>query len=77
MFIIADKIGHFSILIAIATCYILRDSTQGAPHRWLSGEAGLGQYTGEENPSMLENAADSATFCYSDMQHDTAKVGVT
>ena len=77
MHIIADKTMHFQILIATATYNILHNSAQGMLHHGLSGEVGLGQYTGEENPSMLKNAADSVTFCYSDMQHGIPKVGLT
>ena len=64
-------------MIATATCYILRESAQGMLHRWFSGEADLGQYAGEENPTMLESAADSTTFCNLDIYHGTPKVGLT
>ena len=57
--------------------YILRDSARGMPHRGLSGEAGVGQYTDEENPAHAQNAADSATFCKTYVQHATPKVGLT
>ena len=74
MHIVIDKARHFPILIATASCYILSNSAQGMPHRWLSGEVDLGPYTDEENPSMLKNTAESVIFCFSDMQHDTPKV---
>ena len=74
MHIIANKVRHFQILIATVTCYILHDSDQGMPRHWLSGEVDLGKYTGEENKTMLNNAADSTTFCNLDMQHGTPKV---
>ena len=77
MHINADKIRHLQILSAISTCYILGDSAQGMPYRWLSREVALGQYTCEENPIMLKNAVDTTIFCYTDMQHDMPKVGST
>ena len=77
MHIITYKVRHFQFTIAVAKCYILRDSAQGMPHRWLSREAGLGQYTDEENPAHAQNAADSATFCKTYIQHATPKVGLT
>lgn len=77
MHIITYKIRHFQFTIAVPKCYILHDSVQGMPHRWLSREAGLGQYTDEENPAHAQNAADSATFCKTYIQHATPKVGLT
>ena len=77
MHIISYKIRHFQFPVALTKCYILRDSAQGMPHRWLSREAGLGQYTDEENPAHAQNAADSATFCKTYIQHATPKVGLT
>ena len=79
MHIIADRIRHFQIMIATVIYYILCDSAQGMPRCWISGEAGLGQYTGEDNPSMLKNAASFCCsdmhhgFCYSDMHHGHAQ----
>ena len=61
-------------MTATATCYILRNSAQGMPCHGRSGEAGLGQYTGEENPSLLKNVADLVTVCYSDMHYGIPKV---
>ena len=77
MHIITDKIRHFQFQIAKIKYYILRDSAQGMPHRWRSREAGLGQYTDKENPAHAQNAADSATFCKTYIQHATFKVGLT
>ena len=48
----------------------------GMFHRWISREAGLGQYTDEENPAHAQNAADSATFCKMYINHVTPKVGL-
>ena len=75
--IITYKIRHFQFLITVAKCYILRNSAQGMPHRWLSREAGLGQYTDEENPAHAKNAADSTTFCKMYVQHATRKIDLT
>ena len=77
MHIIIYKIRHFQFQIAVTRCFILRDSAQGMPHPGFSGEAGLGQYTDEENPAQAKNAADSATFCKTYIQHATPKVGLT
>ena len=77
MHIISYKIRHFQFQIALTKCYILRDSAQGMPHRWLSREAGLGQYTDEENPAHAQNAADSANFCKTYIHHATPKVALT
>ena len=62
MHIIPYKIRHFQIKIAVTTYYLLHDSAQGMSHHGLSGEVGLGQYTGEENAAHAQNAADSAPF---------------
>ena len=82
MHIIAYKIRYFQFTIAVAKCYILLDSAQGMPHHWLSREAGLGQYTDEENPAHAQNAADSVNFlqnihtaCYT--QSESYLIGVT
>ena len=77
MHIITYKIKHFQFQIAMKKCNILRYSAQGMPHHGLSGEAGLGQYTDEENPAHAQHAADSATFCKMYIQHATPKVGLT
>ena len=77
MHITTDKIKHFQIQITMTKCHILRDFAQGMPYHGLSGEAGLGRYTGEENPAHAKNAADSTTFCKMCMQHATPKVGFT
>ena len=75
MHIITYKIRHFQTQIAVITCFILRNSAQGMPHSGISREAGLGQYTGEENPAHAQNAPDSATACKTYIQHATHKVG--
>ena len=77
MHIITYKIRHFQIQIAMTTYYILRYSAQGIPHRELSGEAGLGQYTDEENPAHAQNEADKATSCKTYIQHATLKASLT
>ena len=77
MYIIPYKIRHFQTQIAVTTCYILRNSAQGMPHHGLLGETGLGQYTGEENPTHAQYAADWATFCKMYIQHAAPKVGLT
>ena len=76
MHIITYKIRHFQFQISVTTCYIFLDFAQGVPHRGLSGEVGLGQYTEEENPAHAQNAADSGTFCKTYIQHATPKMGL-
>ena len=77
MHIITYKIRHFQFKIAVKKYHILRDSNQGMPHHWLAREAGLGQYTDEENLAHAQNAADSATFCKTYIEHAIPKVGLT
>ena len=56
---------------------IFYDSAQEVIHRWLSGQAGLDQYTDEENPSHVQNATDSTASCYLAIQNNIPRLGLT
>ncbi|MCG8390643.1 MAG: hypothetical protein MJA30_34170, partial [Cytophagales bacterium] len=60
----------------VITAFMQISVRASQPYCWLSGEAGLGQYTGEENPTHAQNAAESANFGNSDIQHGTPRVNL-